>query len=265
MIDVVRRRVVAERDKLDPLQAHHPVALGPAPVVADHHADHAAERAPDREAQVADLEVALFQVLEWDARAVIGVAGQIDLAVLADDPAVRADQDRGVVAVPRAAFFCELGVAEVEADLELGRELGRGCVASLGISLLEPAVDLPDLVIPVGRKKVVAATPDKPRTGSRRRAPRASAPSAGGPRSPGRQRDRLARAARRRPSWPRHVLPSPSQTIVFYGARPRLRVPARGPQSERSLHAGIIQETRAKTSAEQDVPWEEGPQADRDG
>ena len=153
MVDVVRWRVIAERDQLDPLQAHHPVALGPAPVVADHHADHAAERTPDRKAQVAYLEVALFEVLERDALAMIGVAGQMDLAILADDLAVRADQDRGVVAVSRAALLRDLGVAEMEADLELGGELEQRPGRRVGHLLLEPAVDLGDLVVPVTREE----------------------------------------------------------------------------------------------------------------
>ena len=102
MVDVEGRRVVAEHDQLDALQAHDPIGLRPAAVVADQHADDPLERAPDREAEIADLEVALLEVLERDACAVVGMARQVHLAVLADDPAVRPDQDRGVVAMRRA-------------------------------------------------------------------------------------------------------------------------------------------------------------------
>src|ERR1700761_3732485 len=44
-------RVVAEQDELDALHSHHPVGLGPAPIVADAHSDIGAERAPDRKAK----------------------------------------------------------------------------------------------------------------------------------------------------------------------------------------------------------------------
>src|ERR1043165_1927070 len=40
-----RRRVVAEHNHLDALQAHHPIGLGPTPVVADAHAHDAAHGA----------------------------------------------------------------------------------------------------------------------------------------------------------------------------------------------------------------------------
>src|SRR5215203_3476735 len=63
LLRVHRRRVEAEHDELDALQAHDAVGLGPAPVVADAHADDAAEHAPDREAEVARLEIALLEML----------------------------------------------------------------------------------------------------------------------------------------------------------------------------------------------------------
>ena len=101
---VVQRRVVAEHHHLDALQAHDAVGLRPAPVVADAHAHDAAEGAADREAEIADLEIALLQMLERALRLVLGVAGQMDLAVLADDAAVALDQDRGVEAALAAVF-----------------------------------------------------------------------------------------------------------------------------------------------------------------
>ena len=64
MVDVRDRRVVAERDDLDPLQPHDTVGLGPAPVVTDAHADDRVIGAPHLEPLVADIEIALFEVLE---------------------------------------------------------------------------------------------------------------------------------------------------------------------------------------------------------
>ena len=81
--------VVAEHDQLDLLQPEHAPGLGPAAVVADQHADiHilAADWGADHgEAEVADLEVPLLQVLHLPDRVVVLVPGQVDLAVLQDD------------------------------------------------------------------------------------------------------------------------------------------------------------------------------------
>src|SRR5947207_13891255 len=64
IMNVLGRRVVAERHDLDPLQSHDAERLGPAPVVADAHPDDRMEGAPYFEAFVADLKVALFEMLE---------------------------------------------------------------------------------------------------------------------------------------------------------------------------------------------------------
>ena len=60
----------------------------------------------------------------------LGVAGQVDLAVLADDAATLVDEDRGVVVPCDAVFMGEFGKTQVEADPELTRaveqRLGRG-------------------------------------------------------------------------------------------------------------------------------------------
>ena len=93
VMDVFDRRIVAERDDLDPLQPHDAIGLGPAPVVADAHADDRVKGAPDFEAFIADVEVAFFEMLERRVRQMLGMAGQMDLAIAADDPAVALDQD----------------------------------------------------------------------------------------------------------------------------------------------------------------------------
>ncbi len=72
---VVHGRVVAERHQLDGLEPEHAEGLRPAAVVADAHADPAAEGVEGGEAEVADLEVALLQVLEGEVRLVLAMPG----------------------------------------------------------------------------------------------------------------------------------------------------------------------------------------------
>src|SRR5204862_5983683 len=62
------RRVIAEHDHLDALQAHDAIGLGPAPVVADAHAHDPAEGAEHAEAEIADLEIMLLQMLALPPR-----------------------------------------------------------------------------------------------------------------------------------------------------------------------------------------------------
>ena len=114
LLRIDRRRVVAEHDHLDALQAHDAIGLRPAAVVADAHAEDAAHGAPHREAEIARLEIALLQMLERALGVELGMAGQVHLAVLADDLAVAVDQDRGVEVM---AVGGQLRVAEIEADL----------------------------------------------------------------------------------------------------------------------------------------------------
>ena len=148
-----RGRVVAEHDELRPLEREHPISLGPAPVVADAHPHHAVQGAPGAEAQVADLEVELLEMLKRILRAVVGVAREMDLAVLADDRARLVDEDGGVVAALDAALLDELRVAQVEADTEaLGlvkERPGRG----IGHLALEEGVELVLVLDPPARKK----------------------------------------------------------------------------------------------------------------
>ena len=143
---IVHRRVVAQHDHLDALQPHHAIGLGPAAVVADRHADDAAERAEHREAQVADFEIALLEILERTPRLVLGVAGQVNLAVLAEDAAVLVDENRRVVAMRRSVFDRELRVAQVEADAELARAVEQRLRRRIGHLAFEVRVEL---ILPV--------------------------------------------------------------------------------------------------------------------
>ena len=76
----MRRRVVAEKEQFDALHAHDAIGLGPAPIVTDAHADIGAESAPDREAEIARLEITLLKMLKRIMRPVVGVTGQMHLA-----------------------------------------------------------------------------------------------------------------------------------------------------------------------------------------
>ena len=78
---VVDRRVVAAEDHLDTLQAHHPVALRPAAVVADHHPHQTAERTPHAEAVGRWFEVVALGVLERAIGFVVLVPGNVRLGV----------------------------------------------------------------------------------------------------------------------------------------------------------------------------------------
>src|SRR5262245_4117664 len=89
----MRRRVVAEQHELRTLERHHPVRLRPAPIIADAHARDAAECAPDRKTEIADVEILLLEMLERQAFLVVGVPRQVNLAVLADDLAGLVDED----------------------------------------------------------------------------------------------------------------------------------------------------------------------------
>src|SRR4029450_92986 len=93
---VVARRVLADAHQLDALQTEHAVRLRPAPVVADEHADGAAERRVHGKAEVAGLEVALLEVLEPPPRLVLTMAGEVDLAVPAYLGAVGTHEHRRV-------------------------------------------------------------------------------------------------------------------------------------------------------------------------
>src|SRR5690606_10058317 len=86
-------------DHLHALQAHHAIGLRPAAVVADAHAEASAEKIPDAETEIARFEIAFLEMLEASVALVLGMTGQVDLAVLGDDSASLVDDDRRVEAV----------------------------------------------------------------------------------------------------------------------------------------------------------------------
>src|SRR5260221_5452903 len=86
LLGIDRGRVVADQHHLDALQAHDAIGLRPAPVVADRHAEDTAKRAPDLEAEIAGLEIALLQMLKGAFRIELRMARQMKLAVISDNP-----------------------------------------------------------------------------------------------------------------------------------------------------------------------------------
>src|SRR5947209_20422417 len=96
LLRVHRGRVVAEHDHLDALQPHDAVGFGPAPIVADAHAENPAERAPDGKTEVARLEITLFEMLEGALLIELSMTGQMHFAVLADNLRLAVDKARRV-------------------------------------------------------------------------------------------------------------------------------------------------------------------------
>src|SRR5579862_1179300 len=80
-----RRRVAAEHDHFHALQAHHPIGLRPAPIVADRHAEDASHGAPDWKAGVARLEIAFLEMLKGARGIEFRTPRQMSLATFSDD------------------------------------------------------------------------------------------------------------------------------------------------------------------------------------
>ncbi len=80
----------------------------------------------------------------------LDVAGQVDLAVFADDRAGAVDEHRGVE-VP--AFRRQLGVAEAHGKAERARALEQGRGLGRGQDALEPGVRLGAVLMPPAREE----------------------------------------------------------------------------------------------------------------
>src|SRR4051794_40196884 len=132
---VMERRVVAQQNHLNTLQPHDSIGLGPAPIIANAHSNHAAESSRYRESKVADLEIRFLQMLESAPRLVVGMARQVNFAILECPVALFIDEDRGVEAPYLASFFRQLCIAQSESDTDLlcffeqRRRLDRGHLA----------------------------------------------------------------------------------------------------------------------------------------
>ena len=87
------RRVVAEHNDFDILQAHTAIGLRPAAIVADAHAHNAVHGIEDGKPKIARLEIGFLQMLERPPRFVFVMAGQVHLSVFAGDLAFTVDND----------------------------------------------------------------------------------------------------------------------------------------------------------------------------
>src|SRR3984893_6559280 len=147
------RRVVTEHYHFDPLQAHHAVGLRPSAIVADAHADDSVERPPRAKPQVAYVEVALLEMLERILRPMVGMPGQMDLAVLADDAGLAIDDDRGVVVARLLILDRQFRVAEVKPHLQSLRFVEQRAGVGTRHLVFEKAVDLLPIFHPPAWKK----------------------------------------------------------------------------------------------------------------
>ena len=89
---IVRWRVVPEEDHLRAFEGQHAVGFRPTAIITNARADDAAECTPGVEPKIPDIEIELFEILERMFGNVLGNAGEMNLAELADDPAIAADQ-----------------------------------------------------------------------------------------------------------------------------------------------------------------------------
>ncbi len=92
-------------------------------------------------------------MLEGRLGQMLGMAGQVDLAVAAEDASVRRDQDGRVVAFGFAGLDRQLGIAEIETDAESGRRLEERPCRRVGHLALEESIDLALILHPPARKE----------------------------------------------------------------------------------------------------------------
>ncbi|KAG1310106.1 hypothetical protein G6F63_016394 [Rhizopus arrhizus] len=90
--------------------------FGPAPVIAQAPAHHAAKGVPYGKTQISRFKITLLQMLGVAAGLRLHMPRQMDLAVLANDFPVRTDQNGRVVVVRLAVFDGQLRIPDVEAN-----------------------------------------------------------------------------------------------------------------------------------------------------
>src|SRR6202046_2878541 len=120
---VVIRRVVSEHHQFDALKAHNAVGFRPSAVVADAHAHHAAESAPNAEPEVSWLEIAFLQMLVGAPVLGLGMARKVHFTIFPDDGARAVDEDRSVETTLAPRLQSELCIAEIKANPKLLRLL----------------------------------------------------------------------------------------------------------------------------------------------
>src|SRR5882724_13299202 len=146
---IVSRGIVADADQLNTLQAENAPGLGPAAIIADHHAHD--RMAPGRtcpksgKSQVAIFEIAFLKLLVARAGTRLERTRQMHLAIATENFAIAVDKDRTVVA---STVRCQFGVADMEADAQRPgaieqRPHGRIRHAALVVVIERLALDQP--------------------------------------------------------------------------------------------------------------------------
>jgi hypothetical protein len=113
----VSRGIVAKKYQLDCLEPHDAIRFGPTAIIANAHADIAAEGTPNWKAQVARFEIPLLQMLEWVIWSVIGMPRQVHFPIFADHRSCLIDQD-GRMRINARADLCIRPIASSERDID---------------------------------------------------------------------------------------------------------------------------------------------------
>src|SRR5579872_3715239 len=138
---IMPRGVVADQHHLDALKSHDPVRFAPAAIVANGHADHAAEGVDHAESRTW-LEVTFLQMLKGSPWLVFGMSRQMNLAVFGNDRAAPVHQNGRVVTMGHTVLDGEFGIAEIKADSKLAREVEQRLGFSSRHFAFEIAIDL---------------------------------------------------------------------------------------------------------------------------
>ena len=146
-------RVVAKHHQLNALQAHHPVCLRPAPVIAERHAHNAAHGPPDWPAKITHFEIALLKVLPWQGIVILNVARQMHLAILADNLARFINQNGGIEPAHTSFILKLLCVAQIKAHAVFDSGIEEWLCCWPRHFCVEPFIHMvPVLVIPAGEE-----------------------------------------------------------------------------------------------------------------
>src|SRR5437016_7900210 len=141
-VRIVGRGIVADANQFGTLQAENAPGLGPAAIIADHHAHDGMAQvwacAKGGKSQVAILEITLFKLLVARAGTRLDRARQMHLAIATENFTVAIDQDRSVVA---PAVRYQFGVADIETDAQRPGTIEQRPNGRIGHAALEIAIE----------------------------------------------------------------------------------------------------------------------------
>ena len=150
---VDRGCIVADQNHLGILQAQHPEGLGPAPVIADRHADVAANKVPHPKSQVPHFKVQFLEMLVTAFGIEVAVAGQVYLAILAHNRSIGADKNCGVKASFAPVLLDPFRITKIEGDPVLARCVEQGLGVRAGHFGFVVAVDFRLVLhVPAGKE-----------------------------------------------------------------------------------------------------------------